>query len=117
MISKVLTNGVSFENIKALDPNAALRLSVTAWFIVAMIGQQVFAFYVMVRYGLPLVDGQYENVNLSTNIHGYVKDDLAGNVMLYLHLIPAALLSFCGMFQLWPKVRAKYPALHRPVSG
>ena len=113
MISKVFDSIGSMENIKPINPDKALHYSVATWFVLAMIGQQVFAAYVMIRYGLPLIDGQYENINLSTNIDGYVEGDLSGNVMLYFHLIPAALLSFCGMLQLLPKVRERYPALHR----
>jgi len=100
-------------NYRSFDPDKILKTTVTIWFAAALLGQLVFAIYVFVRYGLPVVSDEYQHINLSTNITGYVENDLSGNVMLYAHLIPAALMSFGGMLQLWPAARSRWPELHR----
>jgi hypothetical protein len=91
----------------------ALNLSVSAWVIIALIGQWFFASYVFVLYAFPIVTGNPELVNLARPITGYVQGDLFGNLALFSHVIPAALLSVGGIIQLLPFVRINYPAVHR----
>ena len=88
-------------------------VSVSTWVTIALIGQWFFATYVFVLYVFPIVTGNPELVNLSKPIIGYVKGDTFGNIALFSHVIPAALLSVGGIIQLLPIVRRQYPALHR----
>lgn len=99
--------------LRTYDPDKALSIIVTIWFAAALLGQLAFAIYIAVRYGLPMINGEYQNINLSGNITGYVKDDLSGNVMLFAHLLPAALMSVSGMLQLIPSTRKRWPTVHR----
>jgi hypothetical protein len=81
---KVLT--MSF---RSYNHDKALGAVVSIWFAAALLGQLVFAIYIVVRYGLPIINDEYQNINLSNNITGYVKGDFSGNVMLYVHPLPA----------------------------
>lgn len=90
-----------------------LNVSLSAWVIIALIGQWFFATYVFILYAFPIVAGAPERVNLAQPITGYVQGDLVGNAILFSHVIPAALLSVAGIIQLLPIVRKKYPAVHR----
>jgi len=94
-------------------PKQFLHVSISAWVIIALVGQWFFATYVLVLYVFPIVTGNPELVNLAQPIIGYVKGDTFGNTALFSHVIPAALLSVGGIIQLLPVVRRKYPALHR----
>ncbi|MDN4502652.1 DUF2306 domain-containing protein [Alteromonadaceae bacterium BrNp21-10] len=91
----------------------ALHISVSAWVAIALIGQWFFASYVFVLYAFPIATGNAELVNLARPIMGYVAGDTFGNLMLFSHVIPAALLSVGGVLQLLPVIRKKYPAVHR----
>lgn len=98
---------------KLRKPDFALQTSASAWFFVYLLGQQFFAIYIAMRWGLPLITGDYESVNKSAVINGYIAGDTPGNGMLFIHVISAAILSFCGMLQLVPALRQKYPLVHR----
>lgn len=90
-----------------------LHWSVSAWVLIALIGQWFFASYVFVMYVFPIATGNPDLVNLTQPIIGYVKGDTFGNAALFSHVIPAALLSVGGIIQLLPIVRRKFPAVHR----
>ena len=90
-----------------------LHWSVSAWVLIALIGQWFFATYVFVMYVFPIVTNNPDLVNLTQPIIGYVKGDTFGNAALFSHVIPAALLSVGGIIQLLPIVRRKFPAVHR----
>jgi hypothetical protein len=112
MISETTIPVVSSVNIlkrafKVLD------LSVSAWIVIALIGQWFFASYVFILYAFPIVTGDLEQVKLARTIIGYVPGDLIGNLTFFSHVIPAALLSVGGILQLLPILRRKYPAVHR----
>ena len=91
----------------------ALQLSVTGWVLVALVGQWLFALYIAVMYGLPFATGNHEAANQARPITGYVAGDTLGNAMLFAHVLPAALLSVCGVLQLLPVLRRRWPMLHR----
>ena len=91
----------------------ALQLSIAGWVLVALAGQWLFAFYIAVMYALPMVTGNHEAANQARPITGYVAGDTLGNTMLFAHVLPAALLSLCGVLQLLPVLRRRWPSLHR----
>lgn len=93
--------------------NQALHISVSAWVVIALIGQWFFAAYVFTLYLIPIVAGKPELLNIAQPITGYVEGDMFGNAILFSHVVPAALLSVGGIIQLLPIVRRKLPALHR----
>ena len=100
----------------AVTPLRALNISVKLWFLFALTGQLMFAIYIAFRYGLPVITGHLEQMNLSTHITGYVDGDTSGNGMLLMHIFGAAILSTSGMLQLVPSLRTRYPNVHK-ING
>ena len=95
----------------ASKSSAALRLSVQFWFIATILGQWTFAAYVVLFFGKTTVVGDFSKWgNLP---HGYEAGNTLGNVMLIMHLLPAAVLLFCGPLQFVQGIRARFPKFHR----
>mgnify|MGYP003638160242 CR=1 FL=1 len=92
--------------------NQLLQLSTRAWFAVVVIGQLIFAYYIIMLYGTAGVQGNFERWNAQTT-HGYVARDLMGNAFFGLHVFFAAVISILGPLQLISKVRKLFPAFHR----
>lgn len=97
---------------RAAAANAALKGSATFWFLTAVAGQFIFAAYVMIHYGGSAARGDLGAWN-KTLIHGLVAGDTMGNVMVALHLLLAVILTLGGPLQLVPRLRARWPRLHR----
>lgn len=95
------------------SPQQALKSAVTCWLLIALIGQSIFALYVLVLFGLPFFSGHPEQADTSHMITGYIAGDGLGNLILFMHLIPAAIISMGGAFQLVPQIRQHFPAFHR----
>lgn len=95
--------------------NTALNVSARFWFGVAVLGQLLFACYVLVFYGGALAKG---NLALWNKVlpHGYVPGDTAGNLAIAVHMLMAVVITVGGAVQLVPQVRARAPRLHR-VNG
>ena len=91
----------------------ALPWSARAWFGVAVLGQWLFAAYILVVFGGALVQGQPEAINRTDLITGYVAGDGSGNAMLFGHVLAGALLSAGGVLQLLPWLRQRLPTVHR----
>lgn len=96
-----------------LYADRTIVLFIKTWFAFAMLGQLFFATYILFRYGIPLYKGTPEEVNIGPNITGFIEGDFSGNSMLFIHVMGASLLSVCGMLQLFPQIRQKYPLFHR----
>ncbi len=79
--------------------NAALKGSAVLWFLTAVIGQWIFAYYTVVFYGGSALRGDVEAVNKNL-IHGIISGDLIGNVMVIAHLVLAAIITFGGPLQI-----------------
>ena len=90
-----------------------LKGSVISWWLLALIGQWLFASYIAVRYGGPVLSGNYAAVNQGNHIMGYQPGRTAHNLVYFSHILPAILLSICGILQLIPQIRQKLPVLHR----
>lgn len=93
----------------------SIDLGVKTWFVVALIGQLIFAYYILMLYFRSGIQGNFELWN-SASPHGYVEGDSAGNTGFGLHVMIAALVSILGPTQLIPKLRKALPKLHR-ISG
>lgn len=92
-----------------------LRLAAASWVGVALVGQWLFAAYVMLAYGLPALQGQWQHWNKLLP-RGIVASDLAGNLVVAVHLLFTVLIVGCATLQLWPALRRRAPAWHR-ASG
>jgi hypothetical protein len=95
------------------NPHDILKYLTRGWILIALIGQWIFALYIFIRFGMAAFSGNPTSADTSRMIQGYVNGDEFGNGVLMLHLLPAILLSFGGIFQLLPYLRNKYPAFHR----
>jgi hypothetical protein len=85
----------------------------TAWFLLLMIGQIAFVAFILSHYGSRIITGNISAWNDKSIITGYVPGDFIGNLMLGVHVMLAAVMTLGGLAQLIPKLRQKYPAVHR----
>ncbi len=90
----------------------ALKAAATSWFGVAVLGQLVFAAYVIAFYGGAAVQGQFSTWN-KVAAHAYVAGDTFGNAVVALHLLFTVIAIAGGALQLVPAVRRLAPAVHR----
>lgn len=92
-----------------------LKTSVNIWFVVVVIGQLLFALYILGLYGISGLAGDFERWNAASP-QGYVENDLRGNIFFGMHMALAAIITIGGPMQLMKKVRATFPKFHR-VNG
>lgn len=101
--------------IKKTKSSKLLKTSINIWFVVVVIGQFIFATYILGLYGVNGLAGDFERWNAATP-HGYVAKDLLGNVLFAVHMAMAAIITIGGPLQLMKKVRSKFPRFHR-ING
>ncbi|MDR6806651.1 hypothetical protein J2Y45_003843 [Dyadobacter sp. BE34] len=89
-----------------------LNMAVTTWFVVTIIGQWTFGGYIIAFYGKSTASGDLAKWN-EVLPHGYVKGDWAGNLVVGVHVLLAAVLVLGGPLQLLPFVRRSAPLFHR----
>jgi hypothetical protein len=99
-------------------PNAsatkALKVSAVIWYVAAVIGLWGFGYYIVGLYGVGVATGDLERWNrVLPDGHGYMPGDGIGNLALGGHLLMAAIVTFGGVLQLVPRIRAKAPWFHR----
>lgn len=90
-----------------------LSVTVVGWVLLALVGQWLFAGYIAVRYGGPVLNGHYAAVNAGNHIIGYQAGATGHNLMYFGHILPAILLSISGILQLFPQIRQHLPRFHR----
>lgn len=90
----------------------ALRIAAAGWLGVAVLGQLLFAIYVMGFYGRTAAQGRPDLWN-QVLPHGYVRGDTFLNLVLAMHLLFAALIMLAGAVQLLPPIRRRWPGVHR----
>ena len=93
-------------------PSSFLNFSVQLWFIVAVIGQWIFAFYVAAFYGGAAIDGDFMRWNRVLP-HGYVEGQAMGNLAVAIHLLFAVIVMIGGPIQFIPQLRKYAPKFHR----
>lgn len=82
------------------------------WFLVAAAGQLLFLAYIVSFYGGSTLRGDFDSWR-KVLPRGLVAGDAMGNFMLATHLLLAAMMTFGGLLQLLPRVRARWPKVHR----
>ncbi|SEN29164.1 Predicted membrane protein [Duganella sp. CF517] len=99
---------------RTAEARAALALSAAArfWFVATVVGQLVFAAYIVLLYGGAAAGGDWNGWNKVMS-HGFVRADLAGNIVTAAHLLLAAVIMVGGTLQLIPQLRARAPSFHR----
>jgi hypothetical protein len=92
--------------------DTALKAAARFWFVVAIIGQLVFAFSVASYYGLSAWRGNIQAWN-RVLLSGYISGDTLGNTALAGHLLLASMIMAVGGLQLVPQIRSGFPVFHR----
>lgn len=92
---------------------SALRWAGALWFGVAVIGQLAFIGFILGFYGVRTVTGDFAGWNDKPLIDGYVGGDHAGNIVFAAHVLLASVVTLCGLIQLIPMLRRRFPRLHR----
>jgi tetratricopeptide (TPR) repeat protein len=108
MSTAVMTNRMELTSFADRSLKAAARF----WFVVAVLGQLIFAFTVACFYGLTALRGNLQAWNAKL-ANGYVAGQTMGNTALIGHIIFATVISVAGAFQLIPRVRNRFPVFHR----
>jgi hypothetical protein len=98
----------------ALSKPATGVLDATArfWFIAALIGQWIFAYYTAVSYVKHVLQGDLAGMKAAM-FNAYVTGDLLGNLAVAVHMTFALTIMVGGSLQLVPTIRARFPAFHR----
>lgn len=90
----------------------ALKAAAGFWFVVAVLGQLVFAFAVASFYGLSAARGNWQQWNKSM-AHGYTPGHPMKNLVVAIHLGSAVIILLSGAIQLIPEIRHRFPSFHR----
>lgn len=109
-----MASSTSITNSK-LNSLKFLKTSTNIWFTIVVIGQLIFALYILGLYGVSGLAGDFERWNTSAP-HGYVAKDIWGNVFFGIHMALAAVITIGGPLQIMKKVRNKFPKFHR-ING
>ncbi|TCO40080.1 DUF2306 domain-containing protein [Dokdonella fugitiva] len=90
----------------------ALRGVAAAWWVVAVAGQLLFAFYIVMFYARSALAGRPEAWNAVVK-GAYAPGDTVGNLVFASHLVFALAVVAGGALQLVPRIRSRWPAVHR----
>ncbi len=90
----------------------AIDASAKVWFGAALVGQAIFSYYIVAFYYVATADGDIARFN-HVMPAGYIEGDTVGNIAVVGHVLFAAIITFGGLMQLIPALRAKFPGLHR----
>ncbi|MCF6318250.1 MAG: DUF2306 domain-containing protein [Proteobacteria bacterium] len=93
-----------------------LQGTATLWFIIALIGQWIFVYYVATYFGGLLIDKGVLGMKGTHLPHGYVEGDMFGNVAIAMHVLLTIIIMGFGPLQLIPWIRKNFPQFHR-VNG
>lgn len=97
----------------AVSSQRILKSSGLLWFLAAMVGQWLFAYYVIAAYAPETVAGNWAEWDETGLIQGFTAGDLVGNLAFISHALLTAIICIGGTMQLMPPVRKRFPALHR----
>lgn len=92
--------------------DAALKTSGVLWFVAAVIGQWIFAYYIAMQYGVSAFEGEWASWN-DIMENGLIAGDLVGNIAVVIHIAVALWITIAGTLQLMPFVRNNARSFHR----
>jgi uncharacterized membrane protein len=93
---------------------SALKAATGFWFVVAVIGQWAFLYYIVAFYGHSTFTGNFQAWTKNTFLRmSYIPGDTAGNLAFAAHALLAAVIAFGGAIQLIPQIRSRALAIHR----
>ena len=90
-----------------------LKTAAKLWFLVAVLGQWTFVYYIAAFYGPSTLTGNFAAWNKRDLIKGYVAGDHIGNLYFAAHVLMAGLITSSGALQLFPQIRARAMTFHR----
>lgn len=111
-----MNTSLSLDTSATADLNRAsrqLKLATRGWFVATAIGQLLFVTFILLFYYTTTLGGDFARWNAKPLITGFVDGDAAGNRQFALHVLMAAIMTLTGLIQLVPKLRLRWPALHR----
>jgi uncharacterized membrane protein len=96
---------------------SALKGAARFWFVMAVIGQWAFLYYIVAFYGHSTFTGNFQAWTKNKFLHkGYIAGDTAGNLAFAEHALLAAVIAFGGALQLIPQIRTRAIAVHRWIG-
>jgi len=107
-----MTKSVAIDMRSNAIADKALKAMARFWFLTAVAGQWIFAYYIASFYGGSAVQGDFEAWN-KVLPHGFIPGDAMGNFTVATHLLLAMIIIVGGPLQLLPQIRARAPAFHR----
>lgn len=90
-----------------------LSYAVRGWFAATALGQLLFIAFILLFYYASILSGNMAGWNEKPIVTGYVAGDEVGNSLFAVHVVAAALMTFAGLIQLVPQIRARWPRIHR----
>ncbi len=90
----------------------ALDASARFWWLVAALGQWLFAFYVLAYFGPMLLQNGIEGLKEAHLFNGFIPGDTVGNYAVAGHILLAVVIMGAGPLQLIPQIRARFPVFH-----
>jgi tetratricopeptide (TPR) repeat protein len=108
MSTAVMTNRLELTSFA----DTALKAAARFWFVVAVIGQLVFAFAIASFYGLTALREDFHGWGKFIS-RGHVAGDTMGNFAVAMHITSAVIVMLAGALQLIPQIRSRFPAFHR----
>jgi hypothetical protein len=110
MSTTVLTNQLESKS----HADTALKAAAGFWFLVAVIGQWAFLYYIVAFYGRTTFTGNFQAWTKNTFLQqGYIAGDRVGNLVFASHALLAAVIAFGGAIQLIPQIRTRAIGVHR----
>lgn len=93
----------------------ALSGAANFWWLIALLGQWAFFYFIIAFYGTSTLSGDFETWNrlAALGANPYVVGDMPGNLAFAAHAFGAGIIAFGGALQLLPQLRARAPTFHR----
>ena len=111
-MKSIIDTGVAVKQSKPQSKNW-LDMAVKAWISIVLIGQWMFALYILAQFAFPFITGSLDESQFSHMIKGYVNGETTYNALLLFHVIPVFLICLTATFQFFPYLRKHFPIFHR----
>jgi len=104
---------IEYDQTSNLDK--ALKITTSLWFVIAVLGQWLFAIYVGAFYGGAAIQGDFMKWNRVLP-HGYAEGETMGNLASAIHVFLAVAILVGGPLQFIPFIRKRFRKFHR-ING
>lgn len=110
MTADVVANTARPKRKAGVNP---LNAAAAFWFVVMVIGQWIFVYYIAAFYGGRTLSGNFAAWAEHPFVKAYVPGDTVGNLAFAAHVMLAIAVTFGGTLQLLPQIRARASWFHR----